>query len=205
MDPDIVTEMESSYVGHLGQQARDPVTQTLAIQQLSIHTTNNEKKVNNTRNLIATREKKIPSVIPGLAASAATVAISYGQVVPALASVSEKTIQNNTPLPELTWVHGRCIGCNIQLHRYKTKGKITCTEVGCPNVSDYVLNNLATLRSTTRKPHHLREEGGKRAKNGQFSKPEFSLMGDRQKKDFSKALVTNSDSAKEFKQYVKKG
>ena len=78
MDPDIVTEMESSYVGHLGQQARDPVTQTLAIQQLSIHTTNNEKKVNNTRNLIATREKKIPSVIPGLAASAATVAISYG-------------------------------------------------------------------------------------------------------------------------------
>ena len=79
---------------------------------------------------------------------------------------------------------------------YNTKGKISCTEVGRPNVSYYVLKNLATLRSTTRKPRHIREEGGKRANNGQLSKPDFSLMGDRQKKYFSKALVTNSDSVK---------
>ena len=82
---------------------------------------------------------------------------------------------------------------------YKTKGKITCTEVGHPNVSKYVLKNLATLRSTTRKPRHLREEGGKRAKNGQLSKTEFSLMGDHHKKYFSKSLVTNYYSAKELK------
>ena len=86
---------------------------------------------------------------------------------------------------------------------YNTKGNITCTGVGSPNDSEYVLKNLATLRSTKRKPRHLREEGGKRAKNGQFSKPGFSLMGDHQKKDVDKALVTNSESAKEFKQYVK--
>ena len=78
---------------------------------------------------------------------------------------------------------------------YKTKGEITCTEVGRPNVRDYVLKNLATLRSATRKPHHIREEGGKRVKNGQFSKPNFFLMVDRQKKAFAKVLVTNSDSA----------
>ena len=86
---------------------------------------------------------------------------------------------------------------------YKTKGEITCTEVGRPYVSEYVLKNLATLSSTKRKPRHLRKEGGKRAKNGQFSKPDLSLMGNLQKKAFAKALVTNSDSAKEFKQYVK--
>ena len=79
---------------------------------------------------------------------------------------------------------------------YKTKGKITCTEVGFPNVSEYVLNNLATLCSITRKPRHIREEVVKRANNGQFPKPDFSLMGDRQKKAFVKALVNNSDSAK---------
>ena len=87
---------------------------------------------------------------------------------------------------------------------YKNKGEITCTEVGRPNVSDYVLNNLETLRSATRKPRHLREESGKRANNGQFYKPDFSLMVDLQKKAFSKALVTNSGSDKELKQYVKK-
>ena len=86
---------------------------------------------------------------------------------------------------------------------YNTKGKITCTKFGRPNFSEYVLKNLATLRSTTRKPRHLREEGGKRAKNNQLSKPNFSLMGDFQKKYYAKALVTNSDSAKEFKKYVK--
>ena len=81
---------------------------------------------------------------------------------------------------------------------------MTCTEAGRPNVSDYVLKNLASLCSNMRKQRHLMKEGGKRAKNGQISKPDFSLMGDRQKKAFSEALVTNSDYAKEFKQYVKK-
>ena len=110
MDPEIVTEMESSYAVHLGQISCDPVTQTLAIQQLLIHATNDEKKVNNTRNLISARTTNILSIIPGFAASASTIAAAYGQVVPALASVAEKNIQNNTPLPEFTWVHGRCIG-----------------------------------------------------------------------------------------------
>ena len=32
MDPNTVAEMESSDAGHLGHQAREPVTQTLAIQ-----------------------------------------------------------------------------------------------------------------------------------------------------------------------------
>ena len=168
-----------------------------------IHSTNSEKKVNNTRNLIAARTTNTLSVILGFAAAAATVAASDGQVVPALASVAGKNIQNNTPLPEFTWFHGRCLGCNIHSHMYKTKWKITCTELGRPNVSDYVLKNLATLRSTTRKPRHLREGGVKRANNGQLSKPDFFLMGDHQNKSFTKALVTNSDAAKEFKQYVK--
>ena len=205
MDPDIVVKMESSYAGHLGQRARDPVNQTLDIQKLLIHSTNAEKKFNSTRNIISARTTNILSVIPGFAAAAATVTDEDGQVVPALASVAEKNIQNNTLLPEFTWVHGRCLGYNIQSHMYKTKGRITCTEVGRPNVSEYVLKNLATLLSHTRKTRHLREEGGKRANNGQFSKPDFSLMGDHQKKYFAKALVTNSGSTKEFKQYVKKG
>ena len=85
----------------------------------------------------------------------------------------------------------------------KTKGKTTCDEFGRPNVSKYVMKKLATLSSTTRKPRHLRKEGGKKANNGQLSNPDFSLMGDFQKKAFDKALVTNSDSANEFKQYVK--
>ena len=179
MDPDIVAEMKSSYAGHYGQQSRDPVTKTLAIQQLLIHCTNYEKEVNNTRNIISARTTNILYVIPGFAAAVATVAAAYGRVVPDLASDAEKTIQNNTPIPEFTWVHGRCLGYNIQSHICKTKGNITCTEVRRPNVSDYVLKNLATLRSTMRKPRHLKEEGGKMAKNGQFSKPDFSLMGDR--------------------------
>ena len=32
MDPNTVAEMESSDAGHLGHQAREPVTQTLTIQ-----------------------------------------------------------------------------------------------------------------------------------------------------------------------------
>ena len=116
MDPDIVGEMESSYVGHLGQRARDSVTQTLDIQQLLIHATNAEKKVNNTRNIISSRTTKILSVIPGFADAATTVATADGQVVPSLASVAENTIQNNTTLPEFTRVHARCLGCNSQSH-----------------------------------------------------------------------------------------
>ena len=133
MDTKIVAEMEFSYAGHLGQRARDPVTQTLDIQQLLIHATNSEKKVNNTRNIISARTTNILSVIPGFAAAVATVSAAYGRVVPNLASNAEKTIQNNTPIPEFTWVHGRCLGYNIQSHMYNTKGKITCTEVGRPN------------------------------------------------------------------------
>ena len=204
MDTDIVAEIESSYAGHLGQRARDQVTQNLATQQFLIHATNAEKKVNNTRNLISARTTKILSVILGFAAAATTVAAADGQVVSALAYVAEKTIHNKTPIPEFTWVHGRCHGCNSQSHMYKTKGKITYTEVGRPNVIEYVLKNLATLSSTTRKPRHLREGDGKWAKNGQFSKPEFSMMVDHQKKAFAKALVTNSGSVKKFKQYIKK-
>ena len=167
MDPNIVAEMESSYAGHLGQRDRDPVTKTLSIQQFLIHDTNAEKKVNKTRNIISARTTNILSFIPGFTAAAVTVAAADVQVVTALASVSEETTQNNTPLTEFIWVHGRCLGCNSQSHLCKTKVKITCTEVGHPNISKYVLKNLATLRSTTRKPRHLREEGGKRAKNGQ--------------------------------------
>ena len=115
-----------------------------------------KKKVNNTRNLIYDRTTNILSIIPGFAAAAATVAAADGNVVPALVSVAEKTIQNNTPLPEFTWVHGRCLGCNSQYHMYKTNGKINCTEVGRSNVSDYVVKNLETLHSTTSKPCHTR-------------------------------------------------
>ena len=204
MDPNIVAEMESRYAGHLGQKSCDPVTKTLPIQQLLIHANNAEKKVHNNRNLISARKNKILSVIPSFDTAATTVAAAYGQVVPALAYVAENTTQNNTPLPEFTWVNVRCLGCNIQYHMYKTKGKIICTEVVRPKISEYVLNNLAILCSTTRKPHHLREECGKRAKNGQLYNPNFSLMGDHQNKAFSKSLVTNSDSAKGFKKYVKK-
>ena len=168
-----------------------------------IHTANSEKKVNKTINFISARTTNILSIIPGFNAAATTVAAADGQVVPDLASFAENNIQNKTPLPEFTWIHGRFLGFNIQSHMYKAKGNITCTEVRRPNVSDYVLKNLATLCSTMRKPRHLREEGVKRANNGQFSKPDFSLTGDHQKKAFAKALVTNSDSAKEFKEYVK--
>ena len=116
MDPEIVAEMESSYVGHLGQREHDPVTQNLAIQQLLIHATNAKNKVNNTSNLISARATKILSVIPDFAAAATTVSSADGQVVPDIASVAEKYIHNNTPIPEFTWVHGRCLGCNSQYH-----------------------------------------------------------------------------------------
>ena len=99
MDTNIFAEMKSSYAGRLGQRTRDPVTQTLDIQQLLIHATNAENKVNNTRNLISARIIKILSVIPGFADAATTIADADGQVVPSLAFVAEKTIHNNTPLP----------------------------------------------------------------------------------------------------------
>ena len=67
-----------------------------------IHATNAEKKVNNTRNIISAKTTKTDSVIPGFAAVATTFSAADVQVVPALASVAEKTIQNNTPLHELT-------------------------------------------------------------------------------------------------------
>ena len=102
--------MESSYAGHLGQRARDPVTQSLAIQKLLIRATNSEKKVNNTRNIISARTTNILSIIPGFTEESATVAAAYGRVVPALSSVDEKTIQNNTPLPEFAWFYGSCLG-----------------------------------------------------------------------------------------------
>ena len=121
-----------------------------------IHANNAEKKVSNTRNIIFSRTTNILSFVPGLAVVAATVDAADDQVVPSLASVAENTIHNKTPLPGLTWVHGRCFGCNSQSHMYNTKVKITCTEVGHPNVSEYVLKNLATLSYNTRKPHHLR-------------------------------------------------
>ena len=77
-----------------------------------IHATNAEENVNNNRNLISARTTRILSVIPGFAAVDTTVAVADGQVVPELDSVAEKTTQNNTPLHESTWVHGRCLGCN---------------------------------------------------------------------------------------------
>ena len=148
--------MKSSYTGNLGKRDRDPVTKTLAIQFFLIHATNAEENVNNNRNLISARKNKILSVIPSFDTAATTVAAEYGQVVPALAYVAENTTQNNTPLPEFTWVHGRCLGCNSQYHMYKTNGKINCTEVGRSNVSDYVVKNIETLHSITSKPCHIR-------------------------------------------------
>ena len=102
MDTDIVAEMESSYAGHLGQRARETVNKNLAIQKLLIHATNAEKKVNNIRNFISARKTKTLSIISGLSAASITVASEDDQVVPDLDSVSEKTIQNNIPLPEFT-------------------------------------------------------------------------------------------------------
>merc|ERR1712194_98619 len=43
MDSDIRTEMESTYSAHLGIRARDPLTQTKAVQSLLVAATKAEK------------------------------------------------------------------------------------------------------------------------------------------------------------------
>ena len=93
MDPDIRTEVESKYKGHLDPRESDYVSQTRALTDLLAAATAVEKKLQNTRSIVQSSTTSLLMSVPGYSAQMRT-------LTPSNASISEQTIRGNLPFKE---------------------------------------------------------------------------------------------------------
>lgn len=190
MDSDIRTEMESTYSAHLGIRARDPLTQTKAVQSLLVAATKAEKKVLATRTLISKQHNKVmTATVPGYTA----IPISGDAAVPGMASVAERTIGSNTPIPPFEWKAPMCVCCGSLDHKYtKLKSKdVICPNAGRPGAKENVEKNYAKLR-------------GDAANRRNARKPKWGSMNDAAKRNFAKTLLANDDMKESFNAFIAK-
>jgi hypothetical protein len=190
MDVDIRNEMETVYTGHLQARTRDPLTQTRAIQELLVHATNAEKKVLNTRAIVHRQATALMvATVPGYVASPVL------SSTPVHASVAERTLQDNSPIPPFEWTKGKCVCCGSADHKYTAlrTGKVICPHAHRPGAKENCEKNYALLRG-----------GAGRSGPAPYKKPKWESMSNKAKRSFANAMVASSDDMGDFAQYIAK-
>ena len=190
MDVDIRNEMETVYTGHLQARTRDPLTQTRAIQELLVHATNAEKKVLNTRAIVHRQATALMvASVPGYVAQRARPSASVH------ASVAERTLQDNSPIPPFTWTKQQCVCCGSEDHKYTAfrTSKVICPHAHRPGAKENCEKNYALLRGGS-------ASGGP----APVKKPKWESMSNKAKRSFANAMVSSSDDREDFKQYIAK-
>jgi hypothetical protein len=190
MDPDVKTEMESNYTAHLSIRARDPLTQTKAVQNLLVAATKAEKSILATRALISKQHNRVLlATVPGYTG----IPLADAAGTPGLASVAERTIGDNTPIPAFEWKAGMCVCCGSTGHKYtkfRTK-EVICPNAGRPGAKENCEKNYAKLRGDTSSKRNAR-------------KPKWGNMNDAAKRTFAKTLLANDDMKDSFNAFIAK-
>ena len=192
MDPDVKAEMESAYSAHLQPRARDPVTQTRAIQDLLVAASKAERKVINTRTLISNQATALMvATVPGYTAVKKPMS---EMSTPGMASVAEHTIGGNTRIPDFEWTNGDCVGCGSTTHRYmKPRSKdITCPNANRPGAKENAAKNFAKMRA----------DRSSKQRDEVISKPKWARMGKGAKRHFAEAFLADAECAADFNAYV---
>ena len=195
MDPDVKAEIESTYTGHLAVRARDPVTQTRALQALFVAASTTETKVINTRNLMSSKTTALLiATVPGYTASVA------GVETPAIKSVAERTIQKNIPIPPFEWQWGACVACGSETHKYRNRKVILCPHKDRSNAKANTKENFAKMRAERVKGKGKKDEAPT-GKN-KWDKPKWDKMGKRAKRHFAKTLLADAKNSDDFNEYI---
>ena len=113
--------------------------------------------------------------------------VSSEAPTPGMASVTERTIGNNTPIPPFEWKAPMCVCCGSLDHKYtKLRSKeIIFPNTGRPGAKEHVERNYAKSR-------------GDNSNKRNSHKPKWGNMNDADKRNFAKMLLANDDTKERF-------